>query len=231
MKDARSATLLAPFSREFVTYDLEFVDDGITIDLVSLGMKSGDGRTLYVINREMDERKILAHNWMRNNVWPHLPLRDLPERRGELGQYPVKRCLCKPVEGTRDEYTCYHMNGRLDRDHPDVRPMGQIRRLVSDFIRASHPEGVELDRNNVCMWAYYGAYDHVRLAQIWGPMVELPAHVPMLTHDLKSEAMRLGNPKLPEQAGAEHNALADAEGNHIKAKFLWELAVGKNERD
>ena len=44
-------TLLDPFSPTFVTYDLEFIDDGQTIDLVSLGMKSGDGRTLYVINQ------------------------------------------------------------------------------------------------------------------------------------------------------------------------------------
>lgn len=231
MTDARSATLLAPFSREFITYDLEFLDDGKTIDLVSIGMKSGDGRTLYAINRELDQGKVLAHNWMRKNVWPHLPLKDLPEPRG-YGRFPnepEKKCRCAPVPGTDREYACHCMNGRLDMDHPDVRPMGQIRRMVSDFVYASHPAGLDIERNNVKMWAYYGAYDHVRLAQLWGPMVELPSHVPMLTHDLKSEAMRLGADKLPEQDGAEHNALADAEGNHVKAKFLWELAVGKNE--
>lgn len=225
------STLLAPFSSEFLTYDLEFIADGKTIDLVSLGMKSGDGRTLYVVNREMDERKLLEHGdgWMRRNVWPHLPLTDLPEMRGDLGQYPVKKCRCAPVPGTsgsKAEYSCRCMNGRLDRDHPDVRPIGQIRRLVSDFILESHPDGPDEDRNNVKMWAWYGAYDHVCMVQsLWGEMIKLPSHVPMLTHDLKSEAMRLGNPKMPEQKGTEHNALADAEGNHLKAKFLWGLAT------
>ncbi len=220
-----TGTLLEPDKPWFVTYDLEFIDDGETIDLVSAGFKSGDGRRLYVINREMDQRKLLAHDWMRKNVWPHLPLKDLPERQGELGQYLKKTCRCTPVPGTKHEYTCHEMNGRLDMDHPDVRPMGQIRRMVSDFLLESHPEGPDLHRDNIKMWAWYGAYDHVRLAQCWGPMIQLPAHVPMLTHDLKSEAMRLGNPTMPEQKGKEHNALADAEGNHLKAKFLWGLAT------
>lgn len=222
------ATLLEPDSPSFVTYDLEFVDDGKTIDLVSAGFKSGDGRRLYVINREMNQEKILAHDWMRKNVWPHLPLKDLPERQGDYGQYLKKTCRCMPVPGTKHEYTCHEMNGRLDMDHPDVRPMGQIRRMVSDFMLESHPVGVdhpEFHRDNIKLWAWYGAYDHVRLAQCWGPMIDLPPHVPMLTHDLKSEAMRLGNPKMPAQKGKEHNALADAEGNHLKAKFLWGLAT------
>lgn len=213
-----------------MTYDLEFVADGKTIDLVSLGAKSGDGRTLYVVNREMDQKKLLASDWMRKNVWPHLPLKDLPERSGELGQYVKKTCRCAPVnpEASRSqqEYSCHCMNGRLDMDHPDVRPIGQIRRLVSDFIYACHPAGQDIDRSNIHMWAWYGAYDHVCLVQsLWGEMVKLPPHVPMLTHDLKSEAMRLGNPKMPAQKGTEHNALADAEGNHLKARFLWGLAT------
>jgi hypothetical protein len=221
-------TLLKPWDQEFVTYDLEFIDDGTKIDLVSLGMASGDGRTLYVVNREMDQKKLLAHDWMRKNVWPHLPLSDVPEPRG-YGRYPnepEKKCRCMPVEGTEREFACHCMNGRLDKDHPDVRPMGQIRRLVSDFLEASHPVGVGEDdfhRDNIQMWAWYGAYDHVRLAQCWGPMIYLPAHIPMLTHDLKSEAMRLDNPEMPKQKGKEHNALADAIGNLAKARFLHSL--------
>jgi hypothetical protein len=222
-------TLLNPFDRSFITYDLEFLDNGETIDLISIGMVSGDGRKMYAVNREMSQRSILENKWMRNNVWPHLPRIDLPEMRHDWGvPKPIKSCLCKPVEDSRNEYTCRHMNGRLDMDHPDVRPLGQIRRMVSDFIQASHPADKDMDRDNVKMWAYYGAYDHVRLAQLWGPMINLPAHVPMLTHDLKSEAMRLGDPKMPKQAGVEHDALADAEHNLIKARFLWELATGKN---
>lgn len=223
------ATLLRPFAREFVTYDTEFLDDGKTIELVSIGMKSGDGRKLYAINREMPQARIVAHKWMRKHVWPHLPLKDLPETRGEFGQYPVKKCRCAVRE--KGEYDCLCMNGRLDMDHPDVRPMGQIRRMVSDFLLESHPIQPARHRNEIQMWAWYGAYDYVRLAQLWGPMIDLPSHVPMLTHDLKSEHMRLGSPKLPEQASGEHNSLADAEHNLIKARFLYELAEGEKDEE
>src|SRR3546814_16183880 len=96
-------------------------------------MVSGDGRKLYAVNREMDEQKLLAHGdgWMRKNVWPHLPLTDLPERRGEFGQYPVKKCRCAAVQGTSGssaEYACRCMNGKLERDPTDARPNGQPRR-------------------------------------------------------------------------------------------------------
>ncbi|QEQ93615.1 DnaQ-like DNA polymerase III subunit [Streptomyces phage Zuko] len=220
------ATLLEPDKPWFVTYDFEFLDDGDTIMLVSGGFKSGDGRRLYFVNREMDQKRVVAHDWMRKNVWPHLPLKDLPETSGDMGQYKKKTCRCaSQVKDKKHEWTCLCMNGRLDMDHPDVRPMGQIRRLISDFLLESHPEGPDMHRDNIKMWAWYGAYDHVRLAQCFGPMISLPDHVPMLTHDLKSEAMRLGNPTMPKQKGKEHNALADAEGNHLKARFLWGLAT------
>lgn len=220
--------MLSPWDRDFITYDLEFIADGKTIDLVSIGMASGDGRTLYAVNREMDEQKLLEHGdgWMRKNVWPHLPLTDLPEPRG-YGRFPnepEKKCRCAPVPGTEREYACRCMNGKLDRDHPDVRPIGQIRRLVENFLLASHPDDVDMDRNHIFMWAWYGAYDHVCMVQsLWGEMVKLPTHVPMLTHDLKSEHMRLGSPELPAQKGEEHNALADALGNLEKARFLDSL--------
>ena len=74
------------------------------------------------------------------------------------------------------------------------------------------------DFNNE-IWAYYAAYDHVVLAQLFGRMVDMPEGVPWFTMDIKQEAVRLGNPKLPEQEGTEHYALSDAKWNQ-KAR-LW----------
>lgn len=100
---------------------------------------------------------------------------------------------------------------RLDLDHPDVHPRAKIARMVSAFL-AQVPD-VEL-------WAWYGAYDHVVLAQLFGTMVDLPDHIPMYTNDLKQEAARLGNPQLPEQPDGEHHALADARHNLTRARAL-----------
>lgn len=65
---------------------------------------------------------------------------------------------------------------QLDTDHPDVRPRKQIATELRDFLYVGGvPE----------LWAWFAAYDHVALTQIWGRMVgDTPAGIPMYTHDL-----------------------------------------------
>lgn len=109
---------------------------------------------------------------------------------------------------------CKCMLGHLDTDHPDVRSRAQIARLVADFVQATP---------DVELWAWYGAYDHVALCQLWGRMIDLPSGVPMFTNDLKQEAVRLGDPRVPVQASGEHNALADARHCMAIAGFLAQV--------
>jgi hypothetical protein len=52
-------------------YDTEFIEDGSTIDLISIGMVAEDGREFYVISTEFDATK--ASKWVRDNVLVHLP--------------------------------------------------------------------------------------------------------------------------------------------------------------
>ena len=68
-------------------------------------------------------------------------------------------------------------------------------------------------------WAYYGAYDWVVLCQLFGTMMELPKNWPMFCMDVKQLAVMKGDPELPQQKSAEHNALADA----IWTKEAWEF--------
>lgn len=166
-------------------YDCEFIDDGVTIDLVSIGITCEDGREFYAVSSEFSVAKLHANSWLVENVRPSLPQRA--ERDG-------CRCICR-----------WH----LDRDHPDVRSRAQIARAVRDFLLsgASKPE----------LWAWYGAYDHVVLAQLWGRMIDLPDGIPMWTNDLQQEVVRLVDPQIPEQAEGLHNALADA--RHLRSTF------------
>ena len=60
------------------------------------------------------------------------------------------------------------------------------------------------------LWAWYGAYDHVALAQLMGTMPEMPPHIPQWTNDLKQEAHRRRAARLPIQSTGLHNALEDA---------------------
>jgi hypothetical protein len=171
-------------------YDTEFIEDGRTIDLISIGIVAEDGREYYAVNRDAPWKRIAKHTWLRENVVRSLP-RIHGDRRFQVGRR-------NPLA--------------LDFGDPVMRSRGQIATEVEKFL-LSGDDKAEL-------WAWYAAYDHVCLAQLWGPMMVLPEGIPMLTYDLKQECDRLGNPPLPEQPSGVHNALADASHNLVRARAL-----------
>jgi hypothetical protein len=73
------------------------------------------------------------------------------------------------------------------------------------------------------LWAWYAAYDHVALAQLWGAMPALPREIPRFTKDLRQRWDDLGRPPLPEMSG-RHDALVDARHNLAR----WEAMVAAN---
>lgn len=76
-------------------------------------------------------------------------------------------------------------------------------------------------------WAYYADYDWVVLCQLYGTMMQLPKGWPMYCRDVKQLCDALGNPRLPKQESAKHNALADA----LHVKLMWEfLQIDKSEQ-
>ncbi|MGQ0480815.1 MAG: polyadenylate-specific 3'-exoribonuclease AS [Pseudonocardia sp.] len=52
-------------------YDCEFIEDGQTIELVSIGVVDTTGREFYAVSTEFDDRR--AGAWVRANVLPKLP--------------------------------------------------------------------------------------------------------------------------------------------------------------
>lgn len=50
--------------------DTEFIENGSTIDLISIGIVAEDGREYYAESNEFDWGK--ASQWVRENVFPHL---------------------------------------------------------------------------------------------------------------------------------------------------------------
>lgn len=90
-------------------YDTEFIENGTTIDLVSIGIVAQDGRELYAVSSAFSVNALHDNPWLVENVRPSLP--------GST----CTNCRC---------ITGWH----LDRDHPDVRSRAQLARMVRDFL-------------------------------------------------------------------------------------------------
>src|SRR5699024_7994901 len=52
-------------------YDTEFIEDGQTIELVSIGIVAEDGREFYAVSTDFDPSR--ANAWVRENVLDKLP--------------------------------------------------------------------------------------------------------------------------------------------------------------
>jgi hypothetical protein len=190
-------------------YDTEFIEDGSTIDLISIGIVAEDGREYYAQSSEFNLKK--ASQWVWDNVLGQLKIcpyvqpskitlieKHLPH---ELKQHSRGKCI--PTMNEPERHRCPWRT----REH--------IADEVRWFLNAGEgtPE----------LWGYYSAYDHVAFCQLFGTMMDLPKGFPMYTRDLKQWCDALGNPKLPEQEVSEHHALADARWNRLIWQFLKEV--------
>jgi hypothetical protein len=108
----------------------------------------------------------------------------------------------------------------LNTVHSSVKPLGKIASEVHTFFTA--------DRRPPEMWAYYGAYDHVRLMWLWGRMIDRPSNMPMWTNDLRQEMHRLGISSevsdFPEQESNLHKSIDDALWNKRVHEYLMARA-------
>ncbi|MEE3852428.1 polyadenylate-specific 3'-exoribonuclease AS [Gordonia sp. LSe1-13] len=153
-------------------YDSEFIEDGTTIELISIGVVAEDGREYYAVSTEFDPAR--AGDWVRANVLPKLP---------------------SPAS-------------------PSWRSRRQIRDDLLAFLTEADDE-VEL-------WAWVGAYDHVVLCQLWGPMTALPRAIPRFTRELRQHWEAAGRPALPPSPRNAHDALTDARHNFRRWQVIEE---------
>lgn len=62
-----------------IWFDTEFIEDGRTIDLLSIGMVREDGATYYAEPAGADKRR--ASEWVKENVLPHLTGKVKPRQQ------------------------------------------------------------------------------------------------------------------------------------------------------
>lgn len=219
--------------------DTEFIEDGKTIDLISIGIVCEDGREYYALNIDCELSK--ASDWVKENVIAKLPPKycDLsdpsisPRLKSESQLWKSKKQIAGEVVefmggvGLGDPLPHVGWNKLkhklFDRSPewiysiveniPLFRPRTYFKTWYKLKDNTPKPE----------IWAYYADYDWVVFCQLFGTMMDLPKGFPMYCRDIKQECDRLGNPQLPTQGDGVHNALEDARWNRIAWEFLEQM--------
>ena len=75
---------------------------------------------------------------------------------------------------------------------PADRAWRSRERIREDLLAFLTGPGEEIE-----LWAWFGAYDHVALCQLWGAMPALPRPIPRFTRELRQRWDDLGQPALP----------------------------------
>jgi hypothetical protein len=183
--------------------DTEFIENGKTIDLISIGMACEDGRTFYAINKECDFSK--ASDWVIENVLTPIGLSK---------------------KGFDYEPSCPSISGNYKSSYSLARSRFDIAIKITEFLKPDYNRETSEYPTVLSfkpavkpeIWAYYADYDWVVFCQLFGTMMDLPKGFPMYCRDIKQLCDDLGNPELPKQKSGKHNALADAKWN----KQAWE---------
>ena len=79
--------------------DTEFIEDGKTIDLISIGIIDQNGRTYYAVNRECDFAK--ANPWVRENVLHPMGIYDSFDIRANPGSPEISPRLRETILASR----------------------------------------------------------------------------------------------------------------------------------
>jgi hypothetical protein len=164
--------------------DTEFIEDGKTIDLVSIGIVAEDGRELYLLNAFCNHDK--ANDWVQENVLKYLPKKHkVPHYIFTLpanlyGQYlstgliaKAVKDFCDPSEYGEPEFWGYYSDydwvvfcqlfGTM-MDLPLGFPMycRDIKQLADSFANPNLPEQKTGEHNALedARWNKQ-AYDHL----------------------------------------------------------------------
>jgi hypothetical protein len=218
-------------------YDLEFLErcepgeHSGSIDLISIGIVSDDGAEYYAINSDIQadrtlHERVSQHDWLCKNVIMHLPLVDDGKVAKQLQTAEMSKSprYFGPTEAEWGKPR--ELDWELDLTDRDVKPRWVIANEIREHFLNRLDHGMrdpEMDdEGDVELWANYGAYDHVRLMWLWGPMIARPKHLPMFTHDIQQlrRSLRVPYGDMPKQESAKHDALADARHNQQMWNFL-----------
>jgi len=83
-------------------FDTEFIEDGRTIDLISIGIVADDERRYYAISNEFDPNK--ARQWVKDHVLSQLLAREHRKSRAQIAEEILEFVGL----GTKPEFWAYY---------------------------------------------------------------------------------------------------------------------------
>lgn len=192
-----------------IAIDFEFIEDGRTIDPVSIGMSHIDGRRYYAIFKEFKESK--ASPWVKEHVISKLPPRfvnpvyDSPRlfeeslawKSRETIRLDVLRFVGKEPPEFWTNYGAY-----------DFVALGQL------IGSREQPGWIE---------QLFNWLSGARTPPMYNPMVESwPEGWPYFAHDIQQVRSRLGNPEIDPPEPTSHIAVEDSDWILKAREFLKE---------
>jgi len=82
--------------------DTEFIEDGVTVDLISIGVVAEDGREFYAESADVDLTR--ASDWVKANVVPHLTGVDDDDASQVLPRSEIAERLREFIGAGRPEF-------------------------------------------------------------------------------------------------------------------------------
>ena len=208
-----------------------------TIDLISIGIVSEDGKEYYAISKDFN----LKEAWNRYDIEIQSgDMRNIfPEGRRV---YWIRENVLKPIfdeflnpiqDSIDNNYRKFTLNNFKFLLNKYGKSNKKIAEEVYDFC-ITYDITKSVKDNNPEFYTYYGDYDWVVFCWLFGKMIDLPKGFPMYSKDLKQILDdKLPEPKLSEvklnpfsnypKNPDEHNALADAHWNRALHTFLENL--------
>jgi hypothetical protein len=222
-----------------------------TIELISIGIVSEDGREFYAISKDFN----LKEAWNRYDIkkeWYSID--ESTQSTRDIKVYWIRENVLLPIYNeyicgdmrNKFPFTCNTMKwilknyGKTNKQIAQEIIMFIDERKVGNTIIYPAEQETETNRvftKDVNFYAYYADYDWVGFCWLFGKMIDLPTGFPNYCIDLKQildeqEDIRVntpgrvcglkGHPNYPKQTN-EHNALSDARWNYELYKFLKTL--------
>ena len=185
-----------------------------TIDLISIGIVTETGETLYEICNEFDIEAAWNNEWLNANVLTKLfqdllnLAKEFPFGTIDVSDYNVKNLA----------YLLRNQGSTKAVIAERVKNFVYLHSQIHDPEAIANWEEVK-HRFPVEFYGYYADYDHIVLCWLFGRMIDLPKGFPFYCKDLRQmfdEEGELGPDWMQENCPTpveEHNALADAKWN------------------